>query len=163
MKKATRQNRLSDLYINFNGEQEADYTLTYIERSHVTDLRQLIISKVIQERLLDDDPEIAEEIIYELHEHGFLIAYQSRCWCEGKIDGSEHTPGCSGIAQEQKLEELLATEKYCWSRGPRIGNEGTPYCKLEPGHDGQHQPAEEDGWGLIQWGKPDMVTKPRYR
>jgi len=43
----------------------------------------------------------------------------------------------------------------CMSRGPRIGNQGCPYCKLPSGHDGNHRPAPEDGWGEdMYWGEP---------
>lgn len=122
---------------------------------------ETIISSVIKNKTWHDDESIAKKIVEELSQYGFIIVYQSKCWCEGKNTSSEHTPGCAGIEQEQQLHQLMSGGMYCWSRGPRIGSEGTAYCKLEPGHDGPHKPAKEDGWGLIEWGKPDMITKPK--
>jgi hypothetical protein len=51
---------------------------------------------------------------------------------------------------------MVTNDNLCWSRGPRIGNDGTPYCKKPGGHEGSHEPAPEDGWGNLSWGKPDL-------
>jgi hypothetical protein len=50
--------------------------------------------------------DLVEVILRTLEEHDFFLGYVSRCWCEGKQEGAHHTPGCSGLAQEEKLHQL---------------------------------------------------------
>jgi len=59
-----------------------------------------------------------------------------------------------------ELEDAKKEDEICWSMGPRIGSEGVPYCKMERGHLGKHRPPPEDGWGNIEWGKPDNRRPP---
>ena len=49
-------------------------------------------------------------------------------------------------------QETRKATGLCSSRGPRIGGEdSTPRCRLPIGHEGQHRPAPEDGWGAMTW------------
>ena len=38
-----------------------------------------------------------------LDARGYAVVFVSRCWCEGKADGTEHTPGCAGMEQDRML------------------------------------------------------------
>lgn len=115
-------------------------------------LPQKIISKFfINEGLCENPEPLAEALVEELRYFGFIFAYQSGCWCEGKNTGSKHSPNCVELEREARLRSIADENRLCFSKGPRIGSEGKPICKLPVGHDGAHRPAEDDGWGLIEW------------
>ncbi len=50
--------------------------------------------------------EFSSRVLDKFQEYGYFVGFLNRCWCEGKADGYEHTPGCAGIAQDKLHEEL---------------------------------------------------------
>jgi len=73
----------------------------------VESLSERCISKTLKERGAEDSDHLTYEILNDLNKYGFFIAFMSKCWCEGKETGSEHTPDCAGINQDQMLRELV--------------------------------------------------------
>lgn len=52
--------------------------------------------------------DLAPCILSDLYRYGFFVVFESKCWCEGKNTGTEHTPGCAGIRQEENLRSLTS-------------------------------------------------------
>lgn len=66
-------------------------------------IHALVADAIAEMQDATDDAEIlARHVLMRLAESGYVIAYQSLCWCEGKAEGTEHTPGCPEAEREAR-------------------------------------------------------------